>query len=237
MTVTVTTILYNNLRMIKVLIVEENIATALDLKNAITQFGFNVIDIVSNKTDVLNSIEKDQPNIIIIDTSLAEKEDGIETVKSIYNINYIPVIYLTANEDDGTINRALETCPVAYFIKPFNKIELKTTIQLSLCEKKQFRNNKCKYLGFNYYFDRNNQHLYYKNEIQKLSLKELKLINLLIENNGELVTFDTIESEIWENTPITSDAIRLLVSRLRKKLKHNLIESIYSYGFKFYKKL
>ena len=200
---------------IKVLIVEDNTVIAMDIKN-------------------------DEPNIIIMDISLNAKKDGIEIIKDIHQTKYIPVIYLTGNEEDETINRALSTCPIGYLTKPFNRTELKSTIKLALCEKrqvKQYNSNQYKYLGFDYYFDMKNLILYYKNEILKLSENEAKFLNLLIIANGELVTFESIENEVWENKTVSTDAIRLLVSRLRTKLKWELIETIRAYGFKLNKNI
>lgn len=218
-----------------VLIVEDNLIVAMDIKNAIIEFGYNVTGMVSNEIDVLKSISLTEPNIIITDISLNDKKDGIEIIRSIQQTKNIPVIYLTGKEDDETVNRALSTCPCGYLIKPFNRTELKSTVKLALYKKthpKKYENQQYKYLGLDYYFDTINKHLYYKDKIQKLSRNETKLLNLLIITKPELVTFETIECEIWEDKPITQDAIRLLISRLRKKLKYAFIETVYSYGFK-----
>lgn len=230
--------LYNYTRMMKILIVEDNVITALDLKLTIAKFGFKVTDIVADEIGVLASIEENKPDAIIMDISLNGGKDGIEIVKVIYDICYIPIIYLTENEDDEIIERAIETEPIAYLVNPFCRIELKYNLMLAFYQDRQKNNQKKQYkdLGFNYSFDAENLHLYYKNKIQKLSSKESQFLDLLIRANGEVVLLKTIEIEIWENKSVTDDAIRLLVSRLRKKLKYPLIETVRYYGFKFYKK-
>lgn len=225
---------------IKILIVEDNPIIAMDIKNSVNKFGFSVSNMVSNENDVFTSIKDNEPNLIIMDISLNSEKDGIDIVKEIHKTKYIPIIYLTGLEDDEIINRAIQTNPVGYLTKPFNRTELKSTIKLGLLKDQsniKFKDEKYKYLGFDYYFDMKNSILYYKGQIQKLSENETRLLYLLINTNGELVTFETIENEVWEGQAVTQDAIRLLVSRLRKKLKTELIETIYSYGFKLNKNL
>lgn len=211
-----------------ILIVEDNSLVALELKGEIESIGFNVSGIATRESEVFQCINNTEPHLILMDISLKGATDGIEVVKKIHKDKYIPIIYLTGNEDDKTINRAIETSPIGYLTKPFRIAEVKSNIKLALSTK----NKKTYSLGFNYYLDIGNQHLYYKDQIQKLSKNETKLLNLLIIGKGELVTFNTIENEIWENQSITDDAIRLLVSRLRKKLNSEIIETVYSYGFK-----
>ncbi|QDF28780.1 response regulator [Halarcobacter anaerophilus] len=223
-----------------VLIAEDNQIIAQDLKIAINKFGFNITDLVSNEVEVKNSIKKNKPDIILMDISLNDKKNGIDIVKDIYLKEYIPVIYLTAVESDEVVSKALETSPIAYLTKPYRSTELKSALNLSLSKKTQTRFHLDKRyidLGFDYSFDYKNLHLYYKNKVQKLSSKELKFLTLLIEAKGALVSFDTIENNVWDAEPISNDAIRLMVFRLRKKLNFRLFESVFAYGFRLYKNI
>lgn len=216
----------------KILIVEDNQIIALDIKNTLTQLGYQVTDTVYKESDIFKSINQNEPCMILMDISLGQEKDGIDIVKDIHKNKFIPVIYLTGEENDKIINKALDTCPIGYLTKPYRATELKSTIKIALCKKQT--DNHFKSLGCDYSFDITNKKLYYKGEIQKLSTKETQFLELLIEANGEVVLFETIENIIWENQSVTNDAIRLLVSRLRKKLKCIIIETIYSYGFKLY---
>lgn len=219
----------------KILIIEDNKIVALDVKQIVTKFGYLVTKIVSREQEAIKSIKENEPNIIIVDINLKSEINGIEIVKKIHNIKYIPIIYLTGNEEDEIVHKALETCPIGYLVKPFNKTELKSVLKLALCEKKQSNLNQRKHLGYEYHFDIANKHLYYKNNIQKLSSKESNLLSLLIQSNGELVTYQTIKYVIWQDDPVSNETIRNTISRLRKKLRAELIETIYAYGFRIRK--
>ncbi len=221
----------------KVLIVEDEAIVAVDLKNTILKLDTFVTDIVSNHDDALQSIDTNEPDIILMDINLDNDIDGIDVVKSIHTNKYIPVIYLTAHDDIQTINRAIETQPVGYLVKPFNRADLKTTLLLGLY-KSQNNNEKIKHnhkvinLGFNYYFDEKDKSLYYKNKMIKLGIKEKKLLNLLVKSNGDDVSFASIEDEVWEGYTVSKLSIRNMVLRLRNKMDYKFIQSIPYFGFR-----
>lgn len=214
----------------KILIVEDDIFIAQDIQNTVIEFGYKVTKIVSNENDVLKSIKLDEPNVILMDIDLNHSSNGIEIVKTIHKLTYIPVIYLTGLYSDEIIDKAIQTKPIGFLTKPFNSVELKSAIKLALNHNEY--NKTLTHIGFNYYYDFNNCHIYYENQIIKLGRYELELLDLLVRAKGELVSFKTIENELWGNEPVTKDNIRNLISRLRKKLHPKIIETVYSYGFK-----
>lgn len=171
-----------------------------------------------------------------MDINLKNSKDGIETVKDIQRIENIPIIYLTAYSDELTINRAIETNPISYLLKPFKRDELKSTILLGLYKinKSNYENieNKCTYLGFNYYFDLKDGILFYKNIPIKLSNNEKKLLTLLVDSKGSIVSMREIEHYIWPEAAVSNSTIRTLLYRLRAKVEYKLIETIPSIGCK-----
>jgi len=220
----------------KVLIVEDEKIIALDLEDSIKGLGFDVTKSVKNYDEAILSVKEDEPDIILMDINLKNSKDGIEIALEIQKEKNIPIIYLTAFCDDKTINRAIQTNPVGYLIKPFKIDELKSTITLGLFkarqEKSQRRNiiKGYKDLGSNYYYDEHKQNLYYESELIKLTPKEKQLLQLLIDAKGKIVPFDIIEYELWENTHISNSTLRTLIYRLRTKLEYKLIETILQEG-------
>lgn len=211
----------------KVLIVEDEIIVAKDIQNTILQLNFKVAGIVNRVEEVLSCVKTNEPDIILMDINLNDRIDGIELVEEIYKIKYIPVIYLTSYDDDLTINKAIQTNPVGYLLKPFSRGELKSTILLGLYKanqsSKSLEPKKYKKIGFDYYFDIINKNLYYKDMLVKLGSKEMKFLNLLIFAEGETVSHQKIEYEVWSNTFVSDSTIRTLVYRLRAKLNADLI--------------
>jgi len=220
----------------KVLIVEDETIVALDIKSAIKKLGFEVTNTVTNYDDAITSVIKDEPDIILMDINLNNSKDGIYIVQDIQKIKNIPIIYLTAYSDDKTINRAIETRPLAYLTIPFKREELKSTIFLGLYkinQPNQVNTDKnCQHIGLNYYFDLLNKNLFYKNKPIHLSSKERELLIILIEAKGSIVPFTEIEYFLWPHEPISNSNLRTLIYRLRTKFEYKLIETIPSFGCK-----
>lgn len=224
---------------IKILIVEDEPIVALDIKSTLTKLGYTVTDTVTNYDDALSSIRSDEPDIIFMDIHLDNSKSGIETAKEIKKSKDIPIIYLTAFSDDDTMQKAIETNPVGYLIKPFKREELKSSILLGIYKIKNANqeetNDEYTHIGFNYYYDLKNDNLFYKKQPIKISVNEKKFLRLLISANGQMVPFSTIEEYIWQGDYKSSSAFRTLVYRLRSKLEFKLIENVPSFGYKLTK--
>ncbi|MBP7738713.1 MAG: response regulator [Spirochaetes bacterium] len=115
-----------------ILIVEDEAITALDVKNFLLGFGFNVVGIVSTGEEAIEQAERIRPDIILMDIILAGKIDGIAASMTIKERYDIPVIYMTGNADIMTVNRARETAPYGYIVKPINRQNLYSTIDTAL---------------------------------------------------------------------------------------------------------
>jgi DNA-binding LytR/AlgR family response regulator len=117
---------------IKVGIVEDEMLIAQGISNALTQLGYEATEPAVSYTEALKMIESEQPDILLLDIQLSGKKDGIDLAWKIREDYDIPFIFLTANSDSATVERAKKLCPPAYLVKPFNKDELYTSIEICL---------------------------------------------------------------------------------------------------------
>ncbi|WP_417328617.1 response regulator [Halarcobacter sp.] len=218
----------------KVLIVEDETIVALEIKKVLEKLDFIVTDMATGYDSALESVKRTKPDIILMDIDLRDDKDGIDVAKQIQKTNNIPIIYTTAYSDEKTLNRAIETNPVTYLIKPFKRDELKSNILLGIYKSKNEVvpkiDKSLMRLGFDYYFDKENDKLYYKDMFIKLGLKERQLLRILIRANGAIVTFEDLEYKIWHNHTISNSTLRTLIYRLRSKLHYDLIETISNVG-------
>lgn len=218
----------------KVLIVEDETIVALEIKKVLEKLDFIVTDMATGYDSALESVKRTKPDIILMDIDLRDDKDGIDVAKQIQKNNNIPIIYTTAYSDEKTLNRAIETNPVTYLIKPFKREELKSNILLGIYKSKNevvpTIDKSLMRLGFDYYFDKVNDKLYYKDMFIKLGLKERQLLRILIRANGAIVTFEDLEYKIWHNHTISNSTLRTLIYRLRSKLHYDLIETISNVG-------
>ena len=223
---------------IKILIVEDESIVALDIKRIINNLGHDIVDIVSSFEDAIKSVKKNSPQLIFSDINLGKEKDGIDIIEEIQKEKFIPVVYLTAYSDEETIQRAIRTNPLGYILKPFKKEDIKSTLLLSIYKLKTQtfdNNNSYEKLGFDYFYDLENEILFFKSEPIKLSLKEKKLLTILVEAKGNIVSFKYLEYILWPDAPISDSTLRTLIYRLRTKLNYKIIDTISSIGCKISK--
>jgi PAS domain S-box-containing protein len=118
--------------MMRVLLVEDERIPAFNLQQGLRRLGYDVPSIAPSGAKALELIERDQPDIVLMDIHLEGDIDGIETAGRIPQERMIPVIYLTAYSEESTLKRAAETKPYGYLLKPFSDRELHATIQMAM---------------------------------------------------------------------------------------------------------
>ncbi|HOD13152.1 MAG TPA: response regulator [Spirochaetota bacterium] len=116
----------------KILLVEDDKTTILLLNKFIRDLGYNIIHTVPTGEEAIHEIIKFSPDVVLMDIILGGQIDGIETARQINDIHSIPVIFITSSSDSNTLKRALTTNPSGYIVKPVDKKELKSAIELAI---------------------------------------------------------------------------------------------------------
>ena len=105
----------------KILVVEDEAITALDLKFILMGLGYDVVDVVDNGQDAIDSAKELSPDLVIMDIKLKGEINGIVAAEEISKFN-IPIIFASANTDEGTKEKVLENSSFVGFIpKPFGE--------------------------------------------------------------------------------------------------------------------
>jgi 1,2-diacylglycerol 3-beta-glucosyltransferase len=120
----------------KILVVEDESITALDLKSKLENLGYFVPAINSTGEQAIKTAAQIHPDLVLMDIVLKGETDGIKAAEKIQTLN-IPVIYLTAYSDQQTINRIKKQPSYGYIIKPYNEKELQTNIDMAIQKHKQ----------------------------------------------------------------------------------------------------
>ena len=120
------------MRPVKVGIVEDEMLIAISISKALLELGYEPTEPAINYTEALEMIERDKPDILLLDIVLSGSSDGIDLAWKIKENYNIPFIFLTANSDAATVERAKKVSPPAYLVKPFNKDDLYTSIEICL---------------------------------------------------------------------------------------------------------
>lgn len=116
----------------KILIVEDEMLIGANISLQLNELGYEVTGIVPRGEEALNHIEDNPPDIMLLDINLKGDLDGIETALAMQKTHNIPIIYLTANTDEAHFNRAKATKPFGFISKPFKKLDLQRTIELTI---------------------------------------------------------------------------------------------------------
>ncbi|MEH2045392.1 GGDEF domain-containing response regulator [Nostoc sp.] len=117
---------------VNILVVEDEFIVAMDIQNRLRKFGYTVLGLADSGEEAIKKAADNSLDLVLMDIHLKGNMDGVEAAQIIHNIFNIPVIYLTANADESTLNRAKVTEPFGYILKPFKEKELKFTIEITL---------------------------------------------------------------------------------------------------------
>ena len=116
----------------RILVVEDERIVAADIQDRLESLGYDVPTIVASGEKAVEKAGTLRPDLVLMDIQLNGRMDGVEAADQIRQRFGIPVIYLTANADHPTVQRAKLTEPFGYVIKPFEERELHTAIEVAL---------------------------------------------------------------------------------------------------------
>jgi DNA-binding response OmpR family regulator len=115
----------------KILIVEDDILTAENIKMTIEDHGHTAITTPSGHS-ALELVKINIPHLVIMDIQLAGSIDGITTARCINSICTVPIIFLTMLRENEIFKRATEVFPFSFITKPFDEITLIRAVDLAL---------------------------------------------------------------------------------------------------------
>jgi two-component system, cell cycle sensor histidine kinase and response regulator CckA len=115
-----------------ILIVEDEAVIALDIRATLTHLGYAVPAAVTSGREAVDAVARLRPQLVLMDIHLRGDMDGVEAAREIQERFDVPVIYLTAYADPGTLQRARVTAPFGYLLKPFEERELHVVIEMAM---------------------------------------------------------------------------------------------------------
>ncbi len=212
----------------KILVLEDNERLANLVVEALEQKKYHVVLFRDGKK-ALEAID-DGFDCFILDINVPGL-DGISLLKEIRSMDTTtPAIIISANIELETIQDAYHKGCDEYLKKPFYMYELELKIE-KLCKPKVVILK----LAQGYSYDMEHEILLDANQEEiKLAKKEILLLNLFAKNLGKTITFERIEQYVWEGELTTTENIRALVKRLRKKLPEETIENQGGIGYRLH---
>ncbi len=135
----------------KILVVEDEVIIALDLKKTLNNLGYAVIKMTTSGEEAVKIAEKMHPDLALMDIKLKGNLNGIEAAKRIQDRFNIPVIYVTAYSDRKTLGLMKKTGPFLHVSKPFVDEGICAVIEKAFSQKKVIRKrekSKTEEIGF-----------------------------------------------------------------------------------------
>jgi len=217
-----------------VLVVEDEASiasfVALYLKNA----GYDVAT-VANGTDALASVDREQPSLIVLDLMLPDI-DGIEICRRVRQKSDIPILMLTARDEDVDKIIGLEVGADDYLTKPFNPRELvarvKSVLRRSAPDRKDLETAVIRHGDL--VVDAGRREARVDEEEIQLAPKEFDLLWELLDHRGLVLTRDQLLKRVWGYT-FAGDTrtVDVHVRQLRRKLGDaSPIVTVWGVGYK-----
>lgn len=222
-----------------ILLVEDDVTLAMGIEYSLKNEGFNVKTVGKIK-DAKEKISNSHIDIILLDVNLPDG-NGYELCKEVRLDSEVPIIFLTACDEEVNIVMGLDLGADDYIAKPVRVRELVARINAVARRKgllsKDKEDNKIivkdiKVLPLKY-------EVYKGEEKLQLTSVEYKLLLLLIENSGNVLTRKTLLEKLWdiEGDFIEESTLTVYIKRLREKLKEDkinpYIETVRGIGYKW----
>ncbi|MBH0159799.1 MULTISPECIES: response regulator transcription factor [Fictibacillus] len=218
----------------KLLVVEDEISISTLLQFNLEQAGFQVVTAMDGKSG-LEKAESEEPNLIILDLMLPEM-DGIEVCKELRlrKLN-IPILMLTAKDDEFDKVLGLELGADDYMTKPFSPREVVARVKAILrrsssantdSEKKKEEVEHLKIGEVDIYPE--NYEAYFKEKALELTPKEFELLVYLARHKSRVLSREQLLSAVW-NYDFVGDTriVDVHISHLREKIENNTRKPIY----------
>lgn len=204
--------------MYKILIVEDDQMIAQTLAMHLQKWDYKT-KIIEDLKNVLQEFLAFEPELVILDIMLPFF-NGFYWCQKIREVSKVPIIFLSSANDNMNIVMAMNLGADEFIEKPFDLSVLTAKVQALLRRTYSFggTTNMIEYKGA--LLNLNDAVLTYREQKIELTKNEFKILQILLENAGKIVSRDTIMERLWENDAFVDDnTLTVNVTRLRRKLE------------------
>lgn len=210
----------------KILLVEDNKSIIKGLEYAFAQNGYDCEYCVS-----FNEAMQKAPfnyDIAVLDITLPDG-NGFDLFKKIRRYSDLPVIFLTAVDDEDSVVNGLELGADDYITKPFSTREL--IARIKRVANKNSKKNIITVSGVT--LDLDKSAVFENGKQLELTALEYKLLSLLMQNVGKVVTRELIFEKIWDVSGnfVNDNTLTVYIKRIRKKLDADIIKTVKGMGY------
>jgi DNA-binding response OmpR family regulator len=203
----------------KIFIVEDNLKAIKELEILLKRYGFEII-CAKDFSNIPLQVQNVKPHLILLDINLPQY-DGFFICQNIRAVSKIPIIIVTARDSDVDTIMGIRLGADDYIKKPYSPEILVVKVQAVLrrvYEMASADESCMKYKGL--FFDLKDYSLRYEDKAVELTKNEVKILFLLMNKAGSIVTRDELIYELWNNDEFIDDnTLTVNITRLRKKFE------------------
>lgn len=205
------------------------------MKDFLEAEGYNVLT-ASNGLEALSILKKQVVHCVLLDIMMPN-QSGFTTCKKIREISDVPILFLTAVQDDTDKIRGLNIGADDYIVKSATPGEIVARIKAVLRRSRSRENNNTLNYG-NLKINIYTREVFVNGRRVNLTPKEFELLQFLAEHPRQVFSHDQLYQKVWGNELIDEHTIRVFIARLRDKIEENpskpqWIHTVWGVGYKF----
>lgn len=217
----------------KILLVEDNETIVMGLEYSLKQEGFEIIS-SKTKKETEEILLKESVHLVLLDVTLPDG-NGFDICKFIKQKSDIPVIFLTAQDEETSVVIGLDLGADDYVVKPFRTRELISRINsvLRRYDKNIEKTNMIQYKNIK--IDTNMAKVYKDNEEIIFTSLEYKIMLMLFTNQDKLITREQLLDKIWDiaGNFVNDNTLTVYIKRIREKLgDESIIKTVRGLGYR-----
>ena len=226
-----------------ILIVEDDIQIRNFIRFALENEKYKVLT-SENAAQAMNEIVSEPMDLILLDLGLPDA-DGMEVIKKVREFSDIPIIVVSARDQDKEKVKALDYGADDYLVKPFFRDELLARVHsllrryLSLGSASDNSGNLLQYYELT--LNTELKKLYVRGDEVRLTATEYKIMSLLLSRPGRIFPAEEIYERVWEQDSYSvENTVMIHINRLRKKIELNpkkpeYLKVVWGIGYKIEK--
>ena len=209
-----------------IIIIEDEKNICNFIETVLTPQDYHVVCAYTG-ADGLKQINTHKPDVVLLDLGLPDM-DGLEIIEEVRTYSSVPIIVISARTLERSKVAALDMGADDYLTKPFGTAELLARIRTALRHSQKTATENTRYEVGDLMIDFERRLVKVKDQDVHLTQIEYKLVSLLAQNAGRVLTYETIISKIWGPYADSDNQIlRVNMAHIRRKLEENPAEPQY----------
>lgn len=204
--------------MYRILLVEDDEVIAGAVSRHLTNWGYEV-KTAEDFQDVLHTFAEFQPQLVLMDISLPFY-NGFHWCSEIRRLSKVPILFLSSASDNMSIVMAVNMGGDDFVSKPFDMNVLTAKIQALLRRTYDFAGTSALMEHKGAILNISDATLTYNDRRIEITKNEFRILQMLLENKGKIVSRDAIMTRLWENDDyVDENTLTVNITRLRRKLE------------------